>query len=74
VGQILADFGADGEGRAAGDGRRYAAGGRRCSKARAPSMAERAAPRLGEHSDAMLAGPSYDEATRERLRAAGVIG
>ena len=38
------------------------------------AMAGRAAPRLGEHTEAMLAGLGYDEAERERLRAAGVIG
>ena len=37
-------------------------------------VAERAAPRLGEHTDAVLAELGYDKAERERLRAAAVIG
>jgi crotonobetainyl-CoA:carnitine CoA-transferase CaiB-like acyl-CoA transferase len=37
-------------------------------------IAERAAPRLGEHTDEELADLGYDEAERARLRAAGVIG
>ncbi len=36
--------------------------------------AERAAPRLGEHTEAVLAGLGYNEAARERLRARGVVG
>ncbi len=36
--------------------------------------AERAAPRLGEHTEAVLAGLGYDEAETARLRARGVVG
>ena len=38
------------------------------------AIAERAAPRLGEHTRGVLAGLGYDEATLARLRAAGVVG
>ncbi len=37
-------------------------------------IADRAAPRLGEHTDDELAELGYDEGERARLRAAGVIG
>jgi crotonobetainyl-CoA:carnitine CoA-transferase CaiB-like acyl-CoA transferase len=37
-------------------------------------VAERAAPRLGEHTDTTLADLGYDERDRARLRGAGVIG
>ncbi len=40
----------------------------------AGAMAERAAPRLGEHTEAVLAGIGYDEKERGRLKAAGVVG
>lgn len=36
--------------------------------------AERAAPRLGEHTSEVLAALGYDEAAGEALRAAGVVG
>ena len=36
--------------------------------------AERAAPRLGEHTEAVLTALGYDEGARARLRAAGVVG
>ena len=37
-------------------------------------VADRAAPRLGEHTQEVLAGLGYDEAERARLRAKGVVG
>jgi crotonobetainyl-CoA:carnitine CoA-transferase CaiB-like acyl-CoA transferase len=37
-------------------------------------IAERAAPLLGEHTEAVLAALGYDAPERERLRAAGVVG
>jgi crotonobetainyl-CoA:carnitine CoA-transferase CaiB-like acyl-CoA transferase len=37
-------------------------------------VADRAAPRLGEHTDAVLADLGYDVAARARLRERGVIG
>jgi crotonobetainyl-CoA:carnitine CoA-transferase CaiB-like acyl-CoA transferase len=38
------------------------------------AVADHAAPRLGEHTEAVLAGLGYGEAERERLRKAGVVG
>jgi crotonobetainyl-CoA:carnitine CoA-transferase CaiB-like acyl-CoA transferase len=37
-------------------------------------VADRAAPRLGEHTEAVLAGLGYGEAEQQRLREAGVVG
>jgi crotonobetainyl-CoA:carnitine CoA-transferase CaiB-like acyl-CoA transferase len=37
-------------------------------------IASRAAPRLGEHTEAVLASLGYDGPLREKLRAAGVVG